>query len=472
MNKIQILVLVLFISFATSRLLYPSLVKKIAQKNAERRKFVDLTVDSELPDPQPLPTPTEIRPNVWAGYESVYNHGNNSAGLYFIFYGCRSCQTPLTQVPVVIWLQGGPGGSSQLGNFIEMGPNQVVQAENGTYYETPRNLSWNDYYNLLIVDNPVGTGFSIADTYRSNEIQIADDFVNFLVNFYADYQNFSTTPLYIFGESYAGHYIPSISNGILNYNQAGPALTIPLKGIGIGDGWTDPINQLSEYGLFSYSLGLTDDVQKQSVEYYQIDGVFAIQQTNWDNALNDFDNVIGTIQSDAGGINEYNFRDFGEYNFDYLTDYLTTPSVAAAYNTANFTTWQSENTDVYAGLLDDFMQSVAANVSYVKTQIPVMLYNGQDDLIVCYPTAANWIGLMYSNADDSSFYNAPLQVWLLANGTNAGLAKQAGNFTFVVVNKAGHLAPMDQIESTTDMINRFIQGQTNWTLGNWSSSYV
>ena len=56
----------------------------------------------------------------------------------------------------------GPGGSSQLGNFIEIGPNGVVEV-NGTLTEVPRPVSWNDNYNLLIIDNPVGTGFSIAD---------------------------------------------------------------------------------------------------------------------------------------------------------------------------------------------------------------------------------------------------------------------------------------------------------------------
>lgn len=471
MNKIQILFLVLFISLATSRLLYPSLVKKIAQKNAERKRALNLDVDSVPAANQTLPAPALIRSGVYAGYESVYNHGNSSAGLYFILYEVRNGTQNVTDVPVVIWLQGGPGGSSQLGNFVEFGPNEVIQNSSGIF-EVPRNLSWNDYYNLLIVDNPIGTGFSVADTYRSTESEIATDFVNFLLNFYQDFANFSTTPLFIFGESYAGHYIPSITNAILTYNNNATSKKIPLSGAGIGDGWTDPYNQLSEYGLFGYSLGLIDDVQKQSVEYYQLDGVFSIQQQKWNNALNDFDNIIQVIQQDAGGINEYNFRDFGEYDFDVLTDYLTNATVAALYNTWNGTQWQSENTDVYNALANDFMNTVAPDVSNIIKQIPVLLYNGQDDLIVATPTAQNWIGEMYNQANDQSFYNADLQVWLLANGTNAGLAKNAGNLTFVIVNKAGHLAPYDQIVSTTDMLDRFIQKQTNWTNGNWSSTAI
>jgi len=118
------------------------------------------------------------------------------------------------------------------------------------------------------------------------------------------------------------------------------------------------------------------------------------------------------------------------------------------------------------------MNTVQPNVSYVKNLIPTMLYNGQDDLIVATPTAQNWIGDMFDSTDDESFYNAPLQVWLLPNGTNGGIAKSTGNFTYVIVNKAGHLAPMDQIVSTMDMVDRFIQGQTNWTNANWTGSSV
>jgi len=79
---------------------------------------------------------------------------------------------------------------------------------------------------------------------------------------------------------------------------------------------------------------------------------------------------------------------------------------------------------------------------------------------------------MWDNVIGSqNYYDAELNVWLLPNGTNAGLRKNTGNFTFAIVNKAGHLAPYDQINSTIDMVNRFIQGDSNWTVTNWSNTY-
>lgn len=55
--------------------------------------------------------------------------------------------------PLVMWLQGGPGGSSTgFGNFLEIGPLDVNLK--------PRNTTWVQAANVLFVDNPVGTGYS------------------------------------------------------------------------------------------------------------------------------------------------------------------------------------------------------------------------------------------------------------------------------------------------------------------------
>lgn len=35
-------------------------------------------------------------------------------------------------------------------------------------------------------------------------------------------------------------------------------LTIPLKGIGVGDGFTDPKTITDTFGIFGYNLGLID----------------------------------------------------------------------------------------------------------------------------------------------------------------------------------------------------------------------
>lgn len=65
---------------------------------------------------------------------------------------------------------------------------------------------------------------------------------------------------YIFGESFAGHYIPATAVEILK-----TAKSIKFKGVAIGDGWTSPFQQMGYYGSYLYNLGLIDDATRDKV---------------------------------------------------------------------------------------------------------------------------------------------------------------------------------------------------------------
>lgn len=103
-------------------------------------------------------------------------------------------------VPLIIWLQGGPGASSQFGAFTEIGPIRVV---NGT----PKSFhpSWNVMGHLLFLDSPLNVGFSYKPGDRQGKDQVnttsqaTDHLVNFLYNFYKDFPSLKQSPLYITG---------------------------------------------------------------------------------------------------------------------------------------------------------------------------------------------------------------------------------------------------------------------------------
>jgi carboxypeptidase D len=82
----------------------------------------------------------------------------------------------------VVWLNGGPGCSSEDGALMEIGPYRVKDPKTLTY----NNGSWSEFANLLFVDNPVGTGFSYVNTnsFVSELHQMAEQFVIFLEKYF------------------------------------------------------------------------------------------------------------------------------------------------------------------------------------------------------------------------------------------------------------------------------------------------
>lgn len=460
--------LCLLLSVSVSRLILPSHLPQIRENNAKHLK-PELADTTHIPSAKSTANPVQGIQNATSGYLSVNDPATDSK-LFYVFYSCRNLkagQAP-KDVPIVIWLQGGPGASSFLGGFMEFGPYRLEKDSTGKYKEVRNDRSWNDYYNLLIIDNPRGTGYSVADdnSYVTSQDEVAEDFLNVLLNFYQldAFSNFDQTPLYIFGESYGGHYIPSISKRVVQYNQGSPAQKIPLSGIGIGDGWTDPIHQLSGYAMFGYSLGFVDYNERKTAERNQLLGIGNILKGDYVNALNNFDVTCNTIVDAAGGVNVYNFRLYGDYDTSSLGAFFNDAANAARYNIdpSRIGTYTDENEDVYNGLSSDFMQSVADRVAFVADAgLPVLLYNGQYDVIVNTATALNWIGQLEWSGQ-LGFYNAPLQTWKFNNGSTVGLAKNYKNFTFAIVNKAGHMAPQDQLEPSIEMLRRFTTGNNHW----------
>ena len=83
--------------------------------------------------------------------------------------------------PLIIWLTGGPGCSSELAIFYENGPLRLVDGKPEINMD-----SWNNNMNLLFIDQPIGTGYSKAkneDMVKTEE-EISIHFGIFLEKFY------------------------------------------------------------------------------------------------------------------------------------------------------------------------------------------------------------------------------------------------------------------------------------------------
>jgi len=60
-----------------------------------------------------------------------------------------------SRVPLIIWLNGGPGSSSLFGAFTENGPIRILKNKT-SYFQNP----WNLLGHTLYIDQPLNVGFS------------------------------------------------------------------------------------------------------------------------------------------------------------------------------------------------------------------------------------------------------------------------------------------------------------------------
>lgn len=120
---------------------------------------------------------------------------------HLFFWYAQSRSSPSSD-PLLLWLTGGPGGSSMVGMMQELGPCLINEHANGTTFNPH---AWNARTNLLFVDQPAGVGFSYVDAgehVRGTSFLAAEDMHRFL-QIFVDQVFPELDEVHISGESYA-----------------------------------------------------------------------------------------------------------------------------------------------------------------------------------------------------------------------------------------------------------------------------
>jgi carboxypeptidase C (cathepsin A) len=376
-------------------------------------------------------------------------------------------------------------------------------------------LAWTRATNMLFVEQPAGTGFSWGPTPQTEQ-DLSMDFYNFLINFYKVFPHYQTKRLYLFGESYAGYYVPSIAHQIHLENkknkQQQQLLQVPLAGIGIGNGWMDAVAQGPVVIDYAWWHGLIDSTTKEILwKWWQVcqDKSKSATSTSTTTSsrtipplpppLHEFTipdecNIMGAVLEAAGaGIfpvkspNQYDVTTWDTYpgvfatNSTYRT-FLNNPKVKQALHAPIDTEWwgcipgagrrrsrQRQRNLLDPAAMEEQQQQQQPLLAHDKPDsvvpylaellddagIQVLIYNGDRDMSVCAQGSELLLdGMEWNGA--SQWKTAPRGLWIVNNDVVAGYAKSHGNLTFVIVSNSGHLVPHNVPVPALDLITRVV----------------
>lgn len=388
-----------------------------------------------------LPTYGHLRTKQYSGLLNATAAGANQ--LFYWFAEC-DCGSHDPDVPLLLWLNGGPGASSSTGLLIEkLGPQMITQ--NATLIDNPNRIT--DRHHLLIVDNPVGSGYSSTKdgAYVRNEATVRVQFVQALRGFFSKHPEYGRNPFWVTGESYAGHYVPNIA-----WEIAINATEIPLKGVLIGNGMYNMKLQYPTLAAIAMAAGVIDQSVGEELEKRQASCLSMISREPA--TAGDFcENVtVRWLYSETGPAGKLFYYDVGLSDgsfFDTLTAtlgaYLNRQDVKAALHVGDGAKWtQSDETGPVAdALLPDWtVDSDVVVEKLLALQLKVRMYNGVRDLSSCNHLGNQAVLNQLQWAGAGKYAQAPTLPWPSPSNVE-GYMRDGGLLKYATVLRTGHLVP-------------------------------
>ena len=388
----------------------------------------------------------------YSGYLDV------NEGKHFFFWFFESRNAPKTD-DIVLWLSGGPGCSSMVASFFELGPSSVSKDGKRPVHNP---YSWNSNASVIFLDQPINVGYSYGRDSVSSTTAAGKDVYAFLSLFFKQFPEYAKLNFHIAGESYAGRYIPQFAKEIIEHQSpksefsltARDAEVLPkinLKTVLIGNGLTDPLVQYKYYSQMacnnSYKPVLSDE-QCQAMDdayprcasliesCYESENVFSCVPASLycNNAM------MGPYSRE--GLNPYDVRkkceDQGNLCYPQLgvvETFLNRAEVMDAIG-AEVDSFQTCNTGINQNFLfnGDWMKPYQRAVPVLlEHEIPVLIYAGDMDFI------CNWMGneawtLAMEWPGQKAFNAAKVEKFRMQDsGKHVGDVRNAGNLTFLRV---------------------------------------
>ncbi|KAG8527995.1 Cell death protease [Bacidia gigantensis] len=375
----------------------------------------------------------------------------------------------------VIWFNGGPGCSSMDGALMEIGPYRLKDEKSLRYNDG----SWDEFANVLFIDNPVGTGYSYVntDSYVHDLPEMADQVITFLEKFFQLFPEYEDDDLYMAGESYAGQHIPYIADAMLKRNEKSQK-PWNLTGLLIGNGWISPVEQYDSYMTKALQSGLIKEGSKEAEELEQHDkrckdaldapgGKDSVDLPICEAVLQA---ILRLSEKDGRCPNMYDVRLDDEFpscgmawppDLTNVKPYLRLPEVIKALNVNpdKQTGWSECAGAVSLSFNPKAKPSISLLPQLIEKGVRTILFSGDQDLICNHIGTEEMIHNMKWNGGQGFELSpgtwAPRRDWTF-EGDPAGIYQEARNLTYIKFYNSSHMVPFDYPRRTRDMLDRFL----------------
>ncbi|CAL0310995.1 unnamed protein product [Lupinus luteus] len=409
-----------------------------------------------------LPGQPRVNFSQYGGYVTTDKLAGRALYYYFV-----ESQHSKQKMPLLLWLNGGPGCSSlAYGALEELGPFRV-NSDGKTLHKN--GYSWNYAANVLFLESPAGVGFSYSnrssDYNTSGDRKTSTDNYLFLVNWLERFREYKKRDFYIVGESYAGHYVPQLAHTILHNNKKANNTIINLKGIMIGNAVIN--DQTDNQGMYDYLAShaiISDQVMHDIHTFCNFSSGTIPSQcpTALDEYIQDI-SFIDIYNIYAPLCNNPNLTSFPKKNsivIDpcsgiYTHAYLNRANVQAALH-ANVTKlkydWESCSDILFSKWGDSPSTIVPLLHEFLNNGLRVWIFSGDIDGIVPVTSTKYSIKKMNLSAKTTWY------PWF-SNGEVGGYAEvYKEGLTFATVRGAGHEVPSYQPGRALSLITHFLKG--------------
>ncbi|KAJ0045187.1 hypothetical protein Pint_06077 [Pistacia integerrima] len=368
--------------------------------------------------------PSNVNFSQFSGYITVDQQAGRA--LFYWLIEAPSSSLPGSK-PLVLWLNGGPGCSSvAYGASEEIGPfrKQICSS--------------------LIRRQGVGFSYTntSSDIYTVGDNRTANDAYIFLVNWLERFPQYKQRPFYIAGESYAGHYIPELSQLILG----NPLIDDHYDNIGTHEFW--------------WNHGLISDSTYKDLQKYCPNQTFLFPQDDCYTALS-------VAYFEFGDINPYSIYTSPCYATGTLKNNLKLPLYTKVYmnrsdvqkafhaNVAKISNpWATCSSAIRGNWTDSPKSMLPIFKELIAAGIRIWLYSGDTDAILPLSATRHSIAALNLETDIEWYpwYDDQFQV--------GGWSQVYKGLIYATVRGAGHEVPLSQPKLALILLKNFLNNST------------